>query len=299
MNAQEGKDLDLMNGQDNIMLFRIGVAIFVLLVCWCLESLLPFRKQQHLGLMSQRWWHNISLVVVNGVLIGGVVRLLYWVLPILTPLLVAHWAAEHSVGLFHWLGWQGWWLYALAIIALDFGIYWQHRWMHEVPVLWRLHRVHHADSQLDVSSALRFHPIEILLSLFYKSLLVLLFGVPVMAVVLFDVLLNGMAMFNHSNTVFSSRWEAFLRFFVVTPQMHRIHHSVVSGESMTNFGFNLSLWDRLFQTYTHEPARGDDQVVLGLSETQNQPTGSLIWMLKYPFIRSSSHNKQQQQTTSH
>ncbi|EGG99348.1 putative sterol desaturase [gamma proteobacterium IMCC2047] len=143
--------------------------------------------------------------------------------------------------------------------------------------------MHHTDPAVDVTTALRFHPLEIALSLLIKSLVVWLLGAPVVAVLLFEVLLNGLAMFNHANLTLPKHIDVLLRKVVVTPDMHRVHHSVLGNEHNSNFGFNLSCWDRWFGSYIDQPQEGHQQMRLGLNETNSQPTGSLVWMLKQPF----------------
>lgn len=170
----------------------------------------------------------------------------------------------------------------LAVILLDLLIYWQHRIFHEVPLLWRLHKVHHSDAWLDVSSAVRFHPIEIFLSMLIKFAAIWLFGIPAVAVVLFEVILNGMALFNHSNARIP--WDGWLRWFVVTPDMHRVHHSVYVNETNSNYGFNIPWWDRLFGSYVAQPRDGHEGMTIGLRE---YPQGVTNWkdLLLLPFRR--------------
>ena len=224
----------------------------------------------------RRWLGNVLVAIVNML----VMRL---VPTLLLPGAVALWAAEAQFGV----------LYALAVpmpvaiiaslLILDLAIYWQHRLFHRIPLLWRLHRMHHTDVDVDTTTALRFHPLEILLSALIKSLLVLALGVPAVAVLVFEVLLNGMALFNHSNLKLPLAFDAWLRKWVVTPDMHRVHHSVARDEHDANFGFNLSCWDRWFGSYIPQPYQGHSEMILGLNETNQQDTGSVSWMLKQPF----------------
>lgn len=168
----------------------------------------------------------------------------------------------------------------IGIIALDALIYWQHRIFHKIPLLWRLHRVHHSDSTLDVTSAIRFHPIEILLSMLIKFLAIWLFGLSAATVIIFEIILNGMAMFNHSNARVPA--DNILRWVFVTPDMHRVHHSVYVNETNSNYGFNISLWDRIFGSYIAQPKDGHDTMKIGLNE---YPSGEsrLTGLLKMPF----------------
>ena len=155
---------------------------------------------------------------------------------------------------------------------------------HALPTLWRLHKVHHADLDFDVTTGLRFHPLEILLSLAIKLVAIVLLGAPVVAVILFEIILNGTAMFNHGNVRLPKGLDRLLRFLVVTPDMHRVHHSVIPSETNSNFGFNLPWWDYLLGTYQAQPAASHDGMTIGLGEYQGKPeVGQLPWMLLLPF----------------
>jgi len=171
-----------------------------------------------------------------------------------------------------------------AVLFLDLAIYLQHVMFHAIPVLWRLHMVHHADVDFDVTTGLRFHPVEIVLSMLIKLGVVLLLGPSAVAVLIFEVLLNATAMFNHGNVRIALPLDRVVRWFVVTPDMHRVHHSVVVRETNSNFGFNLPWWDRLFGTYTAQPAAGHDDMTIGLEQYQEQRRQTLPWMLVQPFI---------------
>ncbi len=194
-------------------------------------------------------------------------------------------AEARQVGLFHALDWPLW-LEAVAILLLlDFAIWAQHVISHKVPVLWRLHRVHHSDRDMDVTTAIRFHPIEIALSMGLKIGLVYALGAPVWVVILFEVVLNGSAMFNHGNMRLPRGLDRPLRWVIVTPDMHRVHHSAIRAEHDTNYGFNLSVWDRLFGTYTPDPAGGHGGMTVGLAEHQTAAPTRLGWTLAFPFQR--------------
>jgi len=172
-----------------------------------------------------------------------------------------------------------------SVVIMDFVIYLQHVMVHAVPALWRLHRVHHADLDYDVTTGARFHTLEIILSMLIKFATILLLGPPVVAVIIFEVVLNAMAMFNHGNVGLPKTFDTFLRWFVVTPDMHRVHHSVEDDETNSNFGFNLSWWDRLFGTYRAQPRAGHEGMVIGI-HGYNQPD-QVSWihgMLMLPFI---------------
>jgi sterol desaturase/sphingolipid hydroxylase (fatty acid hydroxylase superfamily) len=172
----------------------------------------------------------------------------------------------------------------LAVIALDFIIYLQHILFHAVPVLWRLHMMHHADLDFDVTTGARFHPIEILLSMCIKISVVVLLGVPPMAVLIFEVLLNGTAMFNHSNVRIPERIDRLLRYLVVTPDMHRVHHSWTRHETNSNFGFNLPVWDRLMGTYRDAPEAGHTEMTIGLVQFREPARLTLPYLLVLPFV---------------
>jgi len=240
------------------------------------EGLAP-RRERALT-RAARWPHNLALAVLNTVL----VRLLFPSAAVGTALL----AEARGWGLLPWLGVPAWLAPLAAVVALDFAIYLQHRVFHAVPLLWRVHRVHHADLDLDVTSGARFHPIEILLSMAIKLALVVALGAPAVAVLLFEVLLNATAMFNHANARLPAGLDRALRLVVVTPDMHRVHHSVRREEADSNFGFNLPWWDRLLGTYRAEPAGGHRGMTLGLAALRD-PTGCsrLDRLLALPWVR--------------
>jgi sterol desaturase/sphingolipid hydroxylase (fatty acid hydroxylase superfamily) len=179
----------------------------------------------------------------------------------------------------------------VALLALDLAIWAQHLVSHKVPLFWRLHQVHHADRDIDVTTAIRFHPIEIGLSMLWKIVVVLVIGASPLAVFLFEVILNGCAMFNHANLALPRSLDGILRLIIVTPDMHRVHHSVLRREHDSNYGFNLSIWDRLFRTYTAQPEGGHQGMTIGLPPYQNLNPSRFDWSLLLPFRplkRSSS-----------
>jgi sterol desaturase/sphingolipid hydroxylase (fatty acid hydroxylase superfamily) len=228
---------------------------------------------------AHRWATNWGIVVVD--------TLTLRLLAIAMPLLAVGAAIDAEAkgwGLFNRLDWPLAVEIGLAILILDFAIWAQHLVTHKVPLLWRLHRVHHADVDMDVTTAIRFHPIEIGLSMLLKIGLVYLLGIAAVAVVIFEVLLNGMAMFNHANLNLPPRVDAALRLLVVTPDMHRVHHSVDRAEHDTNYGFSLSVWDRIFGTYLAQPRDGHERMVTGL-EWQDERPSRLGWSLLLPFRR--------------
>ena len=207
-------------------------------------------------------------------------------LRILFPILavgMAELAAARGWGLFALTDLPVWFEVTAAVVLLDLAIYGQHVASHKVPVLWRVHKVHHADRDIDVTTGLRFHPIEICLSMLYKFVVVIALGAPAFAVFLFEVLLNGTAMFNHSNVKLPGPLDRVVRLLIVTPDMHRVHHSVIHREHDTNYGFNMSIWDRLFRTYTDQPEKGHEGMTIGLEPYQTEKPARLDWSLMLPF----------------
>ncbi len=194
---------------------------------------------------------------------------------------ISTFAEQKVLGLFHWFIIDSSVEFAMSIVLLDLAIYWQHRIFHEVNVFWKLHRVHHSDIDLDATSALRFHPIEMIFSMFYKVILVLILGLSVESILVFEIILSSMAIFNHSNLYLPIWLERGLRFFIVTPQMHIIHHSIDQTESDTNYGFNLSIWDKVFGTYTSEFKSSG---TIGNSKFRSIKDHSIIHLLKQPFL---------------
>ena len=257
---------------------RVGCFLVILLVMSVWELLAPRRRLS--VRKSPRWLSNLGLVVLNVLL----VRL---VLP-LTALGTAALAAERGWGLLNQWAAPVWVRFVIAVAALDLAIYVQHVLFHAVPALWRLHMVHHADLDFDVTTGLRFHTFEILISTFLKIGVVFALGPPVWAVLTFEILLNGTSMFNHGNVRIPPRLDRLLRFVVVTPDMHRVHHSVDRREANTNFGFNLPWWDYLLRTYRAQPAAGHDAMQIGVSHLREERrVDRLPGMLAIPFARST------------
>jgi sterol desaturase/sphingolipid hydroxylase (fatty acid hydroxylase superfamily) len=242
-----------------------------------LERLAPRRAP--LQPQAQRRAANIALVVIDAVLL----RALAFAVPILA-IVAATDAAKLGLGLFNQLDWPAWAEILLAILLLDFAIWAQHLVTHKVPLFWRFHRVHHADRDFDVTTALRFHPVEIIASSGLKVGLVYLLGPSALAVLLFEVLLNATAMFNHANLALPAWLDRLVRLFLVTPDMHRVHHSVHREEHDSNYGFALSIWDRLFRTYRPQPAAEHQTMPIGLDWQDDRPS-RLGWMLTLPFRR--------------
>ena len=232
---------------------RLSVFAAVLVAMALLEHAFPRRPQR---LAWRRWPANLGLVALSSVLLrlvapAGAVGM-------------AVWAEARGIGLLPALGMPGWLAGVAAVVLLDLLVYLQHRVFHAVPVLWRLHRVHHADPELDASSGLRFHPLEILLSLAIKAVAVVALGAPAVAVLVFEVLLNATSLFNHANLALPPWLDRPLRVVLVTPDMHRVHHSEIPAETDSDFGFCLSCWDRLFGTYLAQPSRGQLGMVIGV-----------------------------------
>ena len=197
-------------------------------------------------------------------------------------------AEARGWGLLNVLAWPAWLELLLALVVLDLAIYLQHRVFHSVPVLWRLHRMHHADLDVDVSTGARFHPVEILLSLGLKLLVIVSLGAAALAVLLFEIALNATSMFNHSNVRIPPAIESALRWLLVTPDMHRVHHSMLRRETDSNFGFNFPWWDRLLGTYRHQPEAGHDGVTLGIDHFRDPKELRLDRMLAQPFRNDES-----------
>ncbi len=254
---------------------RLGFffGVFALMAAW--EILAPCRALS--VSKPARWANNLGLMLLNTVLL----RVLF---PAAAVGMAAY-ANEQGWGLFNRLDAPYWLAVMVSVIALDFVIYLQHVMVHAVPVLWRLHRVHHADLDYDVTTGTRFHPIEIILSMLIKFVTIAVLGPPVLAVLIFEVLLNATAMFNHGNVRIPRPIDRVLRWFVVTPDMHRVHHSVEDDEANSNFGFNLPWWDRLFGTYRDQPRAGHQGMAIGIHRYRNpRQVDRLPGMLALPFI---------------
>jgi len=252
---------------------RVGLSIgvFAILAGW--EAAVPRRRREIPRLL--RWGSNIGIVVVNTVLL----RLTFPVLAIGLAAL----AEQRGFGLLNLLELPSWLAIVLSLLALDLAIYLQHVMAHAVPAFWRLHRMHHADLEFDVTTGLRFHPIEILLSMAIKLGVVAALGPPAVAVLVFEVLLNATTMFNHSNLRLSGAVDRVLRWVVVTPDMHRVHHSIRPAETNSNFGFSLPWWDRLLGTYRAQPADGHEGMTIGIAQFRTRDDLRLDRMLVQPL----------------
>lgn len=259
--------------------FASFVAIFAVMAGW--ELLAPCRAL--LVGRKPRWPNNLGILVVDAI----AVRL---VIPA-AAVGVAIMAAHHGWGLFNLVALPGWMAGLAGFLILDLAIYAQHYAFHHVPWLWRLHRMHHADLDIDLTTGVRFHPIEILISMLIKISLVLIFGIPAMAVLVFEIVLNATSIFNHANVAMPARLDRILRLIVVTPDMHRVHHSIVRAETDSNFGFNLPWWDRLFGTYRAQPAAGHQGMTIGLPIFRDLRELWLDRLLTQPFRNDKPHQR--------
>ncbi len=254
-------------------LLRIGFFVGILAVVAAWEVVLP-RRPLTVN-KAGRWFNNFGIIVIDSLL----VRLLFPV----AALGVAAAASRQGWGLVAFLHLPPAAALLLSVLVLDLVIYLQHLMFHAVPLLWRLHMVHHADLDIDISTGLRFHPVEILVSMLIKMATVAALGPPVAAVLLFEILLNGTAMFNHGNIRLPLPVDRVLRLLVVTPDMHRVHHSVIIRETNSNFGFNFPWWDRLFGTYRDQPVAGHLGMTIGLSQYRRPGALTLPRLLLLPF----------------
>lgn len=248
--------------------FAVFAAVFAIFAA--AESLRPALPRVQARLT--RWKANLGLGLTSSV-----------VLRLLLPgaaILAAVYAQMRGWGVFNALDWPIWFEIVAAVVALDFAVYVQHVLTHRIPLLWRLHQVHHADREVDVTTALRFHPIEIFLSQLYKIAIVVGLGADPLAVILFEIALNASAMFNHANLKLPDALDRILKMVLVTPDMHRIHHSQKPDETDSNFGFGLSVWDRVFGTYRRAPVA---PLAIGLGPYRLAPTAEFLWTLLLPF----------------
>jgi sterol desaturase/sphingolipid hydroxylase (fatty acid hydroxylase superfamily) len=262
---------------ENADAIRLPVFIGLFVLFALLETLLPRKKRAD----SQpiRWVTNWIIMVL-----GGVTVQLMKLVPPFIAVGAAIDAGNRGWGLFNNIDLPLWLEVILAIAILDFAIWFQHLITHKIPLLWRFHRVHHSDRDIDVTTALRFHPVEIAFSMLLKIGVVYLLGPAALAVILFEIILNGTAMFNHANIRLPLGLDAAIRKVLVTPDMHRVHHSVKRAEHDSNYGFSLAIWDRIFRTYIAQPEDGHDDMVIGL-EWQDDKPRRIDWALALPFFR--------------
>ncbi len=272
---------------NNTIAIRLGffLGIFLLMALW--ELLAPRRQLDEPK--SKRWFCNLSIVAINTLIL----RLAF---PLGTAILVG----QEQWGLFNYFHVNFIVAFLASIVILDFAIYLQHVMFHAVPLFWRFHRMHHVDLNFDITTGIRFHPVEIVLSMLIKLGVVILFGIPASAIIVFEVLLNATSLFNHGNVRLLLPLDRVIRWFIVTPDMHRVHHSIIPHETNSNFGFNFSIWDRIFGTYRNQPAAGHTGMVIGTSTFRSSKIcTNLFGMLYLPFIGKITDyviNRQQQKT---
>ncbi len=263
---------------------RLSAFAGVFVVMALLELAIPKRKLS--APKGRRWFTNLAIVGVDSLIVRGMAlapQLLGSVIVPLAAVATAIWAENRGIGLFNWLALPAWIEIVAAIVLFDFAIWMQHVASHKVSLFWRLHQVHHADIDIDLTTGIRFHPVEIALSMLYKMVWVVVLGPAPVAVVLFEVILNAGAMFSHANVALPGWLDRSLRTLVVTPDMHRIHHSIIRREHDSNYGFNLSIWDRAFGTYVDQPSLGHTGMTIGLSKYQTEEPSKLKWSLLLPF----------------
>lgn len=264
-------------------IIRLGIFAVLLLVLLGWEQLAPRRASEKDRGAARL--HNLLLVGIDTLCVR-----------LLIPLAAAGTAELMSVkgwGLFNHLDVPFWLAVVGSFLALDLLIYWQHVIFHRIPWLWRLHRVHHTDVAIDVTTGVRFHPIEIMLSMLLKMLAVIILGAPVIAVMIFEVVLNATSLFNHANINLPVSLDRWLRRLVVTPDMHRVHHSVIRYETDSNFGFNLPWWDRMFGTYRDQPEAGHQRMRIGLELFRDRRSRWLHWLLLQPFMKTDQNRDEQ------
>jgi sterol desaturase/sphingolipid hydroxylase (fatty acid hydroxylase superfamily) len=247
------------------------ITVFTAMALW--EAAMPRRQRSYSRF--KRWPNDLAIVAVNIAL----VRILLPVTAVSLALADERW----GWGLLNNLPVPAWMAVVASVVLLDVAIYLQHVMFHAVPALWRVHRMHHADLDFDVTTGARFHPIEIVLSMLIKFAVVVALGIPALGVLVFEVLLNATSMFNHGNARIPARLDRYLRWLVVTPDMHRVHHSIVVNETNSNFGFNLPWWDRLLGTYRDQPAAGHDRMIIGIEQFREARELWLDRMLLQPF----------------
>ncbi len=259
---------------NNEIIIRVGsfLAVFSLIALWEIVA----RRRSLTTSKMVRWFNNLGITSIDALL----VRLVFPVLAVNMAIKAQQsgWGLLNNFDLPYGLK------FVIGIVALDLTIYLQHVMFHAIPTLWRLHMVHHADLDYDMTTGLRFHPIEVMLSMGIKIAVVATLGPPAVAVFVFEILLNGLAMFNHGNISLPLKTDRVVRYIIVTPDMHRVHHSVIIRETNSNYGFNLPWWDRLFGTYCDQPAKGHDGMTIGLSQFRDPKKLSLPWLLVLPFI---------------
>ncbi|WP_117234880.1 sterol desaturase family protein [Vibrio maerlii] len=258
---------------ESIEQLRLAFFLSIFFMCAAWEWVAP--RKTLTQSKTWRWMNNVSLTALNSLLL----TILFPILAVEAAII----AKGTQFGLFHFLELPNIFTILVSLVILDLAIYAQHLVFHRIPALWKLHRMHHADLDIDVTTGARFHPIEIILSMLIKIVIVMMLGIPPIAVVIFEVALNGCAMFNHSNAKLPLKFDNWLRQWLVTPDMHRVHHSKIVKETHSNFGFCLSVWDRLFGTYIAQPQLGHDKVVIGVKDIEDSKEQRLDKMITQPF----------------
>jgi sterol desaturase/sphingolipid hydroxylase (fatty acid hydroxylase superfamily) len=267
----------LIQNEAIIRLFFFS-GIFILMAIY--EYLAP--KRQLTVPKSKRWVNNLAIVLIDTVIIRVIFPM--------AAVGIAFYAQTHRIGLFNTLDLNFYFVVVLSVVILDLAIYLQHVMFHYVPIFWRIHRMHHIDLDIDVTTGIRFHPFEILLSLLIKFGVILVIGAPGIAVLIFEILLNATSMFNHGNVRIPFKLDQLIRKIIVTPDMHRVHHSDIPTETNSNFGFNFSCWDKIFKTYTAQPKLGHEKMVIGLKWMRDfKYCINLLGMLWVPFLKDKSN----------
>ena len=263
---------ELLFEYESIIRFGAFLGLFALLALWEITS----PKRQLLQLRRFRWFSNLGLIFISSIL----VRFIFPTAAVGIALLVE----KHHWGFLYYLDLP--WLhhFFVAFLLMDLSLYFQHVMFHSLPLFWRFHRVHHSDLDCDITTGLRFHPFEILISMLIKFLTIAALGIPVLTIVVFEITLNAASMFTHSNIKIPVKIESMLRWFIVTPDMHRIHHSTNENETNSNFGFFISFWDHLFGTYINQPEAGHINMQIGLNEFREPKWQDLRWLIYLPFV---------------
>ncbi len=257
--------------QEPVIRLAFFFGVFAVMASW--EAVAPRRRLT--VSKTVRWFNNLSITLLNTLLVR-------WIFPVIA-IGMAYISEERGWGIFHTINTPEVLAGITAIIALDCVVYFQHVMFHRVGPLWKLHMMHHTDLDIDLTTGSRFHPIEIMLSMILKMAVVIALGAPPWSVLTFEVLLNVASMFNHSNAFIPQGIDRMLRLIVVTPDMHRVHHSVIIKETNSNYGFSLSWWDRLFKTYRAQPVKGHTDMTIGLANFRDQKELTRPWMLAIPF----------------
>lgn len=256
---------------------RLGafIAVFAAMASFELWSPRLERAELMGALKARRWITNLSMVLISSALLRVVFPA--------AAVGAAVWAESSGYGLFPRAGFHPLVAGILSFVILDFAVWLEHVASHKIPLLWRIHRMHHADTGFDVTTGLRFHPLEILLSMVWKAAVVIALGAPVLSVLVFEIVLNGTSMFNHSNVRLPLPIDRVVRLFLVTPDMHRVHHSTDRRETDSNYGFNFPFWDRIFRTYEAQPRLGHDGMNIGLAQYRGDLPSRFFWALALPF----------------